>query len=190
MLHHDDRFNDKDSLLEFVNMLEKNPDSSFAFSSSQKMSEDGKYLSIHEASKKQLKLLLKNPNFLLFGNFIGAPSATIYKKDDKIEYDAKLRWLVDIDFYIRKLNTNNYFVYSKKPLIKILVDGKNQVTREFEKNLQLQKTELIYLHNKLKRMYGYSFNMKLYEILYFSKLQIKKLLIWIGIYILFNGNKK
>jgi len=186
MLHHDDKFYDENSLFDFVMMLEKNPDSNFAFCASQQISETDECLSIHSTTTKQLKLLRENPNFLFLGNFIGAPSTTIYKKDNMIEYDIKLRWLVDIDFYIRKINDK--FIYSSKTLVKILEDGKNQVTREFEKNLKLQKEESIYLFNKIKKTNNFSYSIIFYKYFNLLKIEIKKILIKTRIIKFFNKN--
>lgn len=149
MLHHDDWFKDENSLSDFVDMLDKNPIADFAFSSSEAMDEKKSFLFLHEPSNKQLKSL-KNSNILYFGNFIGAPSSTIYRKNISLKYDKKLKWLVDVDFYIKILNINNNFVYSKKPLIQITARGNHQVTREVEKNRFLQAEESIYLYKKIR----------------------------------------
>ena len=63
---------------------------------------------------------------LYIGDYIGAPSATIYRKGAP-EYEEKLTWIVDVEFYMRLLQRNPRFVVSKEPLVSIGV-SENQLT--------------------------------------------------------------
>ncbi len=150
ILHHDDWFKGSDSLSKFVKMLELNPESDFAFSASEAMNSEKKFLFIHSVSKYQLKLLKKDPAILFFKNFIGAPSTTIYRKTINLEYDKKIKWLVDVDMYIRILKNNKTFIYHQDPLIQITADGTHQVTQEVRKDEALQIRENLYLYDKIQ----------------------------------------
>ena len=58
---------------------------------------------------------------------IGPPSVTLYKNDPAIVYDSGLKWLVDIEFYIRYLNARTFY-YIDQPLINIGINDE-QVTQ-------------------------------------------------------------
>lgn len=150
ILHHDDWFKDENSLTEFVKMLDYNPETDFAFSSSFAIGKKNNFLFWHTVTEQQLNLL-KKPENLFLGNFIGTPSVTIYRNKIKIKYDKNLKWLVDIDFYIKVLNKNKKFIYSKIPLINVTADGSHQVTQEVENNKCIEIYENFYLYNKIKK---------------------------------------
>lgn len=141
ILHHDDWFAKKDSLKKFVDLLDNNPKADFAFSAT---------LSIPTISEKQIKSLRKNGEILFLGNFIGAPSATIYKRGINLKYDKRLRWFVDIDFYIKALSRNSNFAYSSEPLINVTAGADHQVTKQCINNKEVELFESIYLYNKIK----------------------------------------
>ena len=61
------------------------------------------------------RLYLKNPYRLLADNVIGPPSVVLYKREDKTVYDKQLKWLVDIDFYIRYLKGKSFY-YINRPV--------------------------------------------------------------------------
>lgn len=140
ILHHDDWFTKKDSLKKFVDLLDNNPKTDFAFSAT---------MSLHTITKKRIRALRKNSEILLLGNIIGAPSATIYKRNLNLKYDKNLKWFVDIDFYVKVLAKNNHFAYSPEPLINVTADAAHQVTKRCL-NKEVELFESIYLYNKIK----------------------------------------
>lgn len=147
ILHHDDWFADENSLGEFVDLLDNNPDADFAFSSSYVWRKDS--TSIHQATKKQLEILSKNCETLIFGNIIGAPSATIYRRKINQLFDVRLKWVVDVDFYIHTLKQNTRFAYFPKPLIYTLNAGDHQITKSCANNKEVELFEYPYLFNKI-----------------------------------------
>lgn len=72
------------------------------------------------------KMISEDWRDLYIGDYIGAPSATIYRKGAP-EYEEKLTWIVDVEFYMRLLQKNPRFVVSKEPLVSIGV-SENQLT--------------------------------------------------------------
>ena len=141
ILHHDDWFTKKDSLNKFVDLLDNNPKADFAFSAT---------LPIHTISEKQIRSLRKNGEVLFLGNFIGAPSATIYKRSINLKYDRNLKWFVDVDFYIKVFAKNSHFAYSPEPLINVTADAAHQVTKQCLNNKEVELFESIYLYGKIK----------------------------------------
>ena len=131
IMHHDDWFTDRDCLARFVEMLEEHPEADLAFCGSRQVMLDGVGNRMGEEfdraiSDEHLKMISEDWRDLYIGDYIGAPSATIYRKGAP-EYEEKLTWIVDVEFYMRLLQKNPRFVVSKEPLVSIGV-SENQLT--------------------------------------------------------------
>ena len=146
MLHHDDWFSYDYSLEQFVYMLDNNPCADFGFSCAFSINEKEKSKKIHRINNDQLKILRK-PKKLFYSNFIGPPSSTIFRKGIGIEYNRELKWVVDLDFYIRVLNKNNKFAFCSKPLICSINNAKHNITNECNVK-EIDLYEHIYIYNK------------------------------------------
>jgi glycosyltransferase involved in cell wall biosynthesis len=151
LLHHDDWLADKDSLYKFAKMLDDNTGADFAFCSSAAHGPDEKLLFVHKPSKNQLRRLRYNPDYLFPQNIIGAPSATIYRNGLNKKFDGRIKWVVDIDFYIRVLRENSTFVFCEEPLICITTGSTDQVTFSCVGDRNIQLFEWLYLFKKLNR---------------------------------------
>jgi glycosyltransferase involved in cell wall biosynthesis len=162
ILHHDDWFAYKDSLMQFVKMLDDNAKTDFAFCSSTTCGPDEKMLFIHRPSNKQLKKLRHNPAYLVPHNFIGAPSATIYRKSVNITFDHNLKWVVDIDFYLRILRQNNSFAFCEHPLVNVTTGSANQVTASVMQNGNVQLFEWLTLLKKVSTVSSFSLKQLLF----------------------------
>jgi len=159
ILHHDDWFLGNDSLHRFVTMLDKNPDANFAFSGSFWFNPDGKLQTKNKLSKSKLQKLRQNSEFLFAGNFIGTPSATIFRKNIGLFFDPQFKWLVDFEFYMRAIKTNGLFECTQEPLVGILTQSDTQVTAEclYDKNLQVSEYFRLY-----RKIHSANVNMKPY----------------------------
>ena len=151
ILHHDDWFSDKNSLADFVNMLERNPKADFAFCPSLNCGVDGNLRFVNTMSEAQTKILHADPRVLFQGNFIGAPSATIYRRQVNQEFDPRLKWVVDIDFYIRVLADKREFGYSRRPLVCVALESLGKVTDECVGNKRVEVFEYLYLYEKISK---------------------------------------
>ncbi len=149
IMHHDDWFPHKDCLMRFVSMLDEHPDSCFAFSGALIYDAGEKLKRTHSARPFEIERLRKDPQCLFTGNFVGAPSATIYRKTGDIRFDPNLKWVVDIDFYIRLLARNNQFEYSYEPLVAVSEDLPGRVTVDCLADKNLVSLEYLYLYGKL-----------------------------------------
>ncbi|HOY47814.1 MAG TPA: glycosyltransferase family 2 protein [Flavobacteriales bacterium] len=122
IMHHDDWFYDADSLKYFAEAISQNPETDFFFCqswvSNGKKNEDY----IYRPNSDKLRNVSKFPADLFEANLIGAPSATMYKKTMKLQYDSKLMWLVDIEFFCRVIQA-----YKIQPIERGLI-----VTSEFQ----------------------------------------------------------
>jgi glycosyltransferase involved in cell wall biosynthesis len=159
IMHHDDFFSANDSLLKFVQMLESKPEASFAFSGCINLNLYGQVINVHSANIKQLNRLEKDLFYLFKGNFIGAPSTTIFKNNLNIYFDSKFKWVVDYDFYMRLLISNHRFNFTTECLVSICNEHAGQVSLECQ-NGKIQVCEYLDLYNKLmfnKKMKSYQF---------------------------------
>lgn len=147
VLHHDDYFTFTDSLEGFVDLMDNSPNAVFGFSSSVVDLIDRKKRWIHSPTSEDLANLKENPYCLFFKNFIGAPSATIFRRSSNIYFDKKLKWVVDLEFYYRIL-ANNEFVFNQRELITTVGDN-NNITNECKDNKNIEIKEYLYLYNSI-----------------------------------------
>ena len=128
LMHDDDWFTDEQSLARFETAVQKNPSASFIFSAYRNIFLDENRNQDVFMNSFRFWLARLNPVTLLSQNIVGPPSVVMHKNDGKFFYDPKLKWLVDIDFYIR------YF-HGERPLyipgVSVNVGiGREQVTRD------------------------------------------------------------
>lgn len=150
-LHHDDWFALRDALAEFVGLLDDNPDAVLAFSASNACNADQALLFVHRPAEDLLAEIRRTPKTLLLGNWIGAPSATMYRRSVGLLFDTALQWVVDIDFYVRILSGGKGFAYSPRPLVNVTATAPHQITQESEGNPQVELFEWFYLFGKHRR---------------------------------------
>lgn len=169
ILHHDDWFAIEDSLLEFVNMLESNTDTNFGFCSTINVFDNNEMVNFIQ-TRKQIKRLRRNPKCLInFKAVIGSPSTTIFRRDLNIYFDQKMKWLVDIDFYIRFLIKYKQFGFNPKPLVCISTTSKNRVTEKCQYDKEINLFEFFHLFKKVE-------NRNFSDYKYFKYILIKILL--------------
>lgn len=149
MLHHDDGFIRPDALRKFVLMLDENPLADFAFAASRVDHADARKQRVHRATPEQIERLRTEPATLFLGNCIGAPSATILRRRVELDYDRRMKWLVDIDFYYRVLMQNRIFSWTSEALINTTADAPHQVTEQCHDNAQIELGEAMMMFTKL-----------------------------------------
>lgn len=149
IMHHDDCFAGPDSLARFVSLLERNPASDFGFSATRVDDVTTGRSRIHRPTEADLARLAEWPPMLFAGNVIGAPSATIYRRGIAAEYDIKMKWLVDLDFYIRVLAINPKFAFASEALIRTPTNAPHQVTEICRDNAKVELFEYSRLFSKM-----------------------------------------
>lgn len=149
IIHHDDWFTSSNSLSRYAQMLDDHPESDFAFSATSIFHSKEETYSVNSPAADKLEQLRHDRALLYFGNFIGAPSATLYRRNAGIAYDRNIKYVVDVDFYIRMLKQNPRFQYCSQTLICTTSGARHQVTDEcMHKEAQL--FEYTYLYNKIR----------------------------------------
>ena len=87
----------------------------------------------HSEYNQQKKMFMYNPLDLIYINIIGSPSAIIISKDHKLYFDNNLKFLVDIDFYIRllkKTKARDFSIFNRNSLeIISSQDNKTSITK-------------------------------------------------------------
>ena len=128
------------------------------------MYESGETSKIIAPEKFRLNQAEKEPSIILAKNFIGPPSVTIHKNDGQHYYDAQLKWLVDIDMYRRRMDTDK-LVYINELLVNVYVSA-SQVT-SYTKNIgEVEIPEHFYFLEKmgikkLENVMVYDYNWRL-----------------------------
>jgi glycosyltransferase involved in cell wall biosynthesis len=146
-LHHDDCFSSSTSLGRFVGLLVNDPDADFALSASNVCSPEQRLQRVYSPADHVARLQA-DPRALLLGNWIGAPSATIYRRTLNARFDQRLIWVVDIDFYLSILASTSHFAYTDEPLVSITDGAAHQVTSSVANDPRLELFEWFYLYGK------------------------------------------
>ena len=111
----------------------------------------------HITFKKIIRYYIKNPKFLLKTNIIGPPSSLIYKKNTLL-YNEKLKYLVDVEFYIRLFKFFNYkkiFIGLEHYNLLSSQNNKHSITKILRKEIGCIKNKEKFL---VLRRYSYKFN--------------------------------
>lgn len=145
IIHDDDWLATADALQKFADAANEQA-CDFIFSAYTNIYENGKQRIVFP-EKYRLNLVQKEPSILLARNFIGPPSVVMHKNDQGFWYDQALKWLVDIDMYMRRLKEQKYY-YIPEPLINVGV-GKTQVTNYVKTVPEIQIPEHFHLLEKM-----------------------------------------
>jgi glycosyltransferase involved in cell wall biosynthesis len=150
IMHHDDWFAHEQSLREFIWLLDEESDADFAFSATSVLRADDHSTHVHCATQEQLKQLELDPKILFYGNFIGPPSVTIFRRKKFQKFDEHVKYVVDIDHYIRMIEGQELRVlaFTSEPLIVNVSHSAHQVTHDSQ-DAKTQIGEYAYLYTKL-----------------------------------------
>ncbi len=147
LMHDDDWFNNAGALQGFAEAARRSPETAFFFSHYRNVFLEENKSGVVRISSLRNRILQLNPKSLLSKNSIGPPSVIFHKKKPECVYDPNLKWLVDIDFYMR-------FLQNTKPSLirEVLVDvgiGNDQLTRDCYRNPRVEIPEYLYILNKI-----------------------------------------
>lgn len=125
LMHDDDWFSSKDSLQKFADATLKGPKFIYSAYSNFIEIENTFYPINHSAS--QLHKVLRQPLLLLSENIIGPPSVTLFHKSILEKYDERMKWRVDLEYYIRILKQEKEVYGIQDALINVGI-SESQVT--------------------------------------------------------------
>lgn len=146
VMHQDDWFSFSNSLSIMVKKMTENNSCHIFFTGTYQVSSE--YKKERAISEKHLKKIKKDYRFLFVGNFLGAPSAAIFYNEGYF-FDSKLKWLVDMELYMRILEKHNDVEAIEKPLISI-GESDSQLTNKCKNDWNLQLREYAYIFKKHK----------------------------------------
>ncbi len=151
ILHHDDWFYDAESLGHFVSMLDECPSAALGFGFTLVWDVNQGHHWVNDPSASVVARIRRDPSQLFFGNRIGAPSATIFRRAAFTGFDRNLKWLVDVEFYVRLLQKAPDLACCCRPLICTTHGADHQVTSECRGNKDVEAYEWLYLYRLLDR---------------------------------------
>jgi glycosyltransferase involved in cell wall biosynthesis len=144
IMHDDDWFRTSESLETFAQKTNENK--AFIFS---------QYVTVFESGQERKSnfpllwkdLIVNSPLTLLANNVIGAPSVTLINKNFAELYDERMKWRVDIDYYIRLLEKEKGYALINDYLVNIGM-SESQVTNYSINNPQVELPEGLLLLKK------------------------------------------
>ena len=146
MMHDDDWFASDLSLEIFAKAAVNNQDKGFIFSGYSEW-EKGVTRKISIPAGNIENKLSNAPLSLIVNNVIGHPSTTLIQNINPGLYDENMKWLVDIDYYIRCLQRNSIYVI-RQSLINIGISDQ-QITKSTFRKREVEIPENLYLLNKM-----------------------------------------
>lgn len=147
MLHHDDWFPDQYCLGEMVATMESHPEVDLVFGATHVCDAAGHLRWLH-CPVHDIEQLRQDWRLLFPKNSIGAPSATLFRRRVRHRFDPRLKWVVDIDFYIALLRDNPRFVFIPRPLI-CTSTGDHTVTAGCVGKRDVELTEWLILFDRI-----------------------------------------
>lgn len=147
IMHDDDWFADERSLSYFEEAIRMHPEASFFFAAYRDIFlEEGRSREMF-ASSYRYKAFIKEHATLFSRNIVGPPSVVLYRSNPTQQYDPRVKWVVDIDFYMQYLKSSTP-VYIRKILINVGL-GSQQVTKDCFGLRPVEIPENFYLLNKV-----------------------------------------
>lgn len=146
VMHQDDWFAEKEALAKMVSAMNQNE--KIALYSCNCYHVGDLFAYKRDFPINRLSEINSKPMSLYMGNWIGAPSVTIFRNNGVIQ-DDKLRWLVDLDLYITIMQNGGLFAFTDEPLVCIGLHN-NQETVSCINNKKLVRKEYQYLYKKYK----------------------------------------
>lgn len=143
IMHDDDWFSFPESLQIFAAATQH--DKKFIFSAYTNVYEQGGFKDIFVRGTRHR--IIKNPMLLLVKNIIGPPSVIMVHKSISDMYDVRMKWRVDIDFYMTVLEKEKQLHYINQALIKVGI-SKLQVTNSCLNNPEVELPEGLLLLSK------------------------------------------
>ena len=162
VMHHDDWFYDDKALGVLVDRI-LGGSFDLVFGKSLNIDSNSVIVSTNDPSEIRVRCLKKDIRSLFYGNFIGAPSAVLFKRKN-LYFDPRLKWLVDIDFYLRLLKGGS-LEYASEALVSIGLDS-SRMTQSCYGNSDVEIPENILVYRGI----GHSLRELLPDFLHFRDL--------------------
>lgn len=126
LMHDDDWFASENALQHFAKATVSQ--TKFIFSAYTNFFEKNQSSETVKLTNLWKQTIGKEPATLIAKNVIGPPSVTLIHKSVTEQYDERLKWRVDTDFYERILRNEQSFYYINQPLVNVGI-SESQVTQ-------------------------------------------------------------
>jgi glycosyltransferase involved in cell wall biosynthesis len=146
IMHHDGWFSSPNSLAKFCSALEQSPNVLFAFAQSRDYIHDVKQ-PLRCNFKDELQKWQESKNYVINNNFLGDPSTIIFRNNNNLFYDERMKWCVDTDFNMTLYAQNKNIILIPEDLVYMSAhDG--QITNTVQNDPAVVLYENILLLNK------------------------------------------
>ncbi len=125
LMHDDDWFATPSALQQFADATKQG--NKFIVANYNNIDDNNKVLYKPSLTYFRKKRLLREPMILLAKNIIGQPSICMVHRSVKAKYDERMKWRVDIDYYMQLLYSEKDFTQIENVLINLGI-GSTQVT--------------------------------------------------------------
>ncbi|NCW88805.1 MAG: glycosyltransferase family 2 protein [Chitinophagia bacterium] len=144
IMHDDDYFTDKYALENFAAQLDEGADILFSgYYSYDERTQTKKNKTISLSAFQSIK---RDPYRLFSDNLIGPPSVVLFRKSMQELYDSKLKWLVDLEAYVRMMRRYSCR-YITQPLVTMSYND-SQVTNSCFREPSVEIPEALYYYKK------------------------------------------
>lgn len=160
LMHDDDWFVDNSSLGKFAEKA-KSENLSLIFSGFYKVNANTLKRTKEVIAFWDKAFLRRNPVYLLRKNYVGHPSTTLILNEKTKWYDERYKWVVDIEFYIRKFRLNKRYIIIDEPLVNLGINDQ-QITSSVFRKPEVEIPENISLLNdispaSLRNIFAYDY---------------------------------
>jgi len=144
IIHDDDWLSSENALQSFYDATHAKPDCIFsgyyAFYEADQSKQD------KTITQTQFQRILRHPYLLFASNIIGPPSVLMFHRSMQELYDPSLKWLVDLEGYVRMMKRYQC-VYISEPLIFMSYNA-TQVTNDCFRNPEVEIPEALVFYQK------------------------------------------
>jgi len=133
LMHDDDWFTSPESLRIFKKYIDDYPTVDFFYCAYNNINLDTNSERLQKNSFIDRFFKRRDPFYLLKKNYIGNPSCIVVRDSIDDNYNKRLKWIVDIDFYIRLLLKNKKNKYIPDVLVNVGIHGEQVTKYSFRK---------------------------------------------------------
>ena len=147
IMHDDDWFNGTKALSCYFEHIKLRQDIRFFYAAYRNVNTSNGNVEVVKSSGFDRFLLQLSPLHLLRKNTIGNPSCIIVHRSAPLFYEEKMKWVVDIDYYIQLLKAGTKYAFISQPLVDVGI-SQEQITVSCFRNPAVELPENLMLIEK------------------------------------------
>lgn len=138
MMHDDDWFTNEHSLEKIAKSIKGSAYKAHTFSY-YNVTESG-FSTLVKENRMLFRLFQRFPYYVYKRNYIGNPCCTVIHRSCNVTYNDRLKWLVDVDYYLRLMLQGYRFEYHNTSVINIGISDQ-QATVQYKHNIEVELHE-------------------------------------------------